>query len=96
MDQVKAKRSEEFKFIRDGVEHTMPEEYYTLDEYERNEYFKKFRLTLDLDVSMDEVEAKIAAGELDASLTDAEKKQIETSYQFMRHYWKKKNIVQVC
>ena len=78
MDQVKAKRSEEFKFIKDGVEYTMPEEYYTLDEYERNEYFKKFRLTLDLDVSMDEVEAKIAAGELDASLTDAEKKQIET------------------
>ena len=78
MDQVNAKRSEEFKFIKDGVEYTMPEEYYTLDEYERNEYFKKFRLTLDLDVSMDEVEAKIAAGELDASLTDAEKKQIET------------------
>ena len=78
MDQVKAKRSEEFKFIKDGVEYTMPEEYFTLDEYERNEYFKKFRLTLDLDISMDEVEAKIAAGELDASLTDAEQKQIET------------------
>lgn len=77
MDQVKAKRSEEFKFIKDGVEYTMPDEYFTLDEYERNEYFKKFRLTLDLDISMDEVEAKIAAGELDVSLTDAEKKQIE-------------------
>ena len=77
MDQVKAKRSEEFKFIKDGVEYTMPDEYFTLDEYERNEYFKKFRLSLDLDISMDEVEAKIAAGELDVSLTDTEKKQIE-------------------
>ena len=76
-DQVNEKRSEEFKFIKDGVEYTMPDEYFTLDEYERDEYFKKFRLTLDLDISMDEVEAKIAAGELDASLTDAEKKQIE-------------------
>ena len=77
-DQVKEKRPEEFKFIKDGVEYTMPDEYFTLDEYERDEYFKKFRLTLDLGISMDEVEAKIAAGELDASLTDAEKKQIET------------------
>ena len=76
-DQLNEKRSEDFKFIKDGVEYTMPDEYFTLDEYERNEYFKKFRLTLDLDISMDEVEAKIAAGELDASLTDAEKKRIE-------------------
>lgn len=76
-DQVNEKRSEEFKFIKDGVEYTMPDEYFTLDEYERDEYFKKFRLTLDYGISMDEVEAKIAAGELDASLTDAEKKQIE-------------------
>ena len=76
-DQVKGKRPEESKYIKDGVEYPMPDEFYALDEYERQEYFKKFRLTLDLGISMDEVEAKIAAGELDASLTDAEKKRIE-------------------
>ncbi|MDE0184949.1 MAG: hypothetical protein OXP71_05770 [Candidatus Poribacteria bacterium] len=76
-DQVNEKRSEEFKLIEDGVEYPMPEEYYALDVYKRKEYVKKFRLTLDLDISMDDVEAKIAAGELDASLTDAEKKQID-------------------
>lgn len=76
-NQVKVKGSEEFKLIEDGVEYPMPEEYYALDDYERREYVKKFRLTLDLGISMDEVEAKIAAGELDVSLTDAEKKQID-------------------
>ena len=77
VNQVEVKRSEEFKVIQDGVEYPMPDEYYTLDEYKRKEYVKKFRLTLDLDISMDEVEAKITAGELDVSLTDTEKKQID-------------------
>lgn len=77
VNQVEVKRSEEFKVIQDGVEYPMPDEYYTLDEYGRKIYVKKFRLSLDLDVSMDEVEAKIAAGELDVSLTDTEKKQID-------------------
>ena len=76
-DEAEVKGSEEFKVIQDGVEYPMPDEYYTLNEYERKEYVKKFRLALDLDISMDEVEAKIAAGELDVSLTDAEKKQID-------------------
>ena len=77
VNQMKAKRSEESKYIKDGVEYPIPDEFFALDEYERMEYFKKFRLTLDLGISMDEVETKIAAGEFDASLTDAEKKRIE-------------------
>lgn len=76
-DNAEVKRSEEFKLIQDGVEYPMPEEYYALDGYERREFVKKFRLTLDLDISMEEVEAKVAAGELDVSLNDAEKKQID-------------------
>ena len=79
-NQVEVKVSEEAKFIQNGVEYPMPEEYYTLDEYEREEYIKKFRLSLDLDISMDEVEAKIAAGELNVSLSDTEKQQVDNRW----------------
>ena len=76
-NQVDVKVSEKATLIRNGVEYPLPDEYYALDEYEREEYFKKFRVSLDLKISMDEVEAKIAAGELDVSLSDAEKQRIE-------------------
>ena len=78
-NQVNVKMSEEAKLIRNGVEYPLPDEYYALDEYKREEYFKKFRVSLDLNISMDEVEAKIAAGELDVSLSDADKQRIESS-----------------
>ena len=61
----------------EGVKHFVPDEYYEIkDLYEREEYFNKFAQSITLGISMDEVEAKIAAGELDVSLSDADKQHV--------------------
>ena len=64
----------------EGVEHFVPDEYYEItDKYEREEYFNKFEHSIVLGISMDEVEAKIAAGELDVSLSDTNKQHVDES-----------------
>ena len=64
----------------EGVEHFVPDEYYEItDPYEREEYFNKFEHSIVLGISMDEVEAKIAAGELDVSLSDSNKQHVDES-----------------
>lgn len=60
------------------VHHYVPDEYYEItDPYEREEYFNKFEHSIVLGISMDEVEAKIAAGELDVSLSDSDKQHVD-------------------
>lgn len=62
----------------DGVHHYLPEEYYEItDPYEREEYFNKFEHSIVLGISMEEVEAKIAAGVLDVSLSDSDKQHVD-------------------
>lgn len=62
----------------EGVRHYLPDEYYEItDPYEREEYFNKFEHSIVLGISMDAVEAKIAAGELAVSLSDADKQQLD-------------------
>ena len=62
----------------EGVEHFVPDEYYEItDPYEREEYFNKFEHSIVLGIPMDEVEAKIAAGELDVSLSDTDKQHVD-------------------
>ena len=64
----------------EGVRHYVPDEYYEIeDQYEREEYFNKFEHSIVLGISMDEVEAKIAAGELDVSLSDTNKQHVDES-----------------
>ena len=61
-----------------GVRYDVPEEYYSIkDPYEREEYFNKFTWSIENGVSMDEVELKVAQGELDFSLSEAAKKSID-------------------
>ncbi len=62
----------------EGVKHFAPDEYYEIeDPYEREEYFNKFAHSTTLGIPMDEVEAKIAAGELDVSLSDTDKQHVD-------------------
>ena len=62
----------------EGVHHYLPDEYYDItDPYEREEYFNKFEYSIVLGISMDEVEAKITAGELDVSLSDLDKQLVD-------------------
>ena len=62
----------------EGVRHYVPDEYYEItDKYEREEYFNKFEKSITLGISMDEVETKIAAGELDVSLSDTSKQHVD-------------------
>lgn len=68
------------KLIIDGVEHSPPDEFYSIeDPYERAEYFKKFDYSVENNLSMAEVEKQLAQGELDVSLTDDEKSRIAQS-----------------
>lgn len=61
-----------------GVEYSMPEVYYTIeDRYERDVYKRKFTTAKELGVSMVEVEKQIAAGNLDMSLSEAQKRFID-------------------
>ena len=61
-----------------GVKYSLPEEYYAIeDRYEREEYFNKFYATKRLGISMEEVEKKVAAGEINVSLSEADKHRIK-------------------
>ena len=52
----------------DGVEYPYPDEYYKIeDRYERELYFEKFVESVERNISMDEVEKKIAGGEISLS-----------------------------
>ena len=72
------RRNWEMSIEVNGVEYSMPEEYYTIeDRYEREEYFNKFHATKLLGISMEEVEKRIAAGHLDVSLSEAQKRFVD-------------------
>ena len=61
-----------------GVKYLLPDEYYAIeDRYEREEYFKKFEQSIHLGISMEEVEKKVAAGEINVSLSEADKRSIK-------------------
>ena len=61
-----------------NVTYPMPDEYYAIESpYEQLEYVNKFITTIDLGISMDEVEQKIATGELDVSLTESDKRLVD-------------------
>ena len=61
-----------------GVEYSMPEEYYIIeDRYERELYKRKFITAKELGGSMAEVEKQIAAGNLDVSLSEAQKRFVD-------------------
>ena len=71
-------RLPEKKLLIKGVEHPMPDEYYAIhDPYERLEYTNKFSASINLGISMEEVEKKVAAGELNVSLSEQEKKLLD-------------------
>ena len=61
-----------------GETYPMPDEYYEIeDSYERQEYANKFGASLELGISMDEIEQKIARGELDMSLSESQKRMVD-------------------
>ena len=61
-----------------GETYPMPDEYYEIeDPYERQEYANKFGTSLELGISMDEIEQKIASGELDMSLSESQKRMVD-------------------
>ena len=61
-----------------GVEYSMPEEYYIIeDRYERELYARKFTTAKELGVSVAEVEKQIAAGKIDLSLSEAQKRFVD-------------------
>ena len=60
------------------VTYPMPDEYYDIENpYEREEYANKFGASLELGISMDEIEQKIASGELDMSLSESQKRMVD-------------------
>ena len=62
----------------DDVWHSPPEEYYSIeDPYEREVYMNKFTWSVQYGISMAEVEKKVAAGELEVSLSEADKRRID-------------------
>ena len=66
----------------DGVKYDMPKEYFTMDAYEQHQYKKKLTLAHYNGIAIDEVERRIAAGEIEASslsLSEGEKRQIDES-----------------
>ena len=68
---------EHASIIIDDVEYDLPDEYYSIDDpYERRVYSKKFWWSIENSVSMTEVEKKVGKGELDFSLSQAEKRYI--------------------
>jgi hypothetical protein len=61
-----------------GVEYNLPEEYYIIeDRYERAQYFMKFVQAKQLGISMAEANRMVAAGEMDLSLSEADKRAID-------------------
>ena len=61
-----------------GETYPMPDEYYEIEDlYEREEYANKFGASLELGISMDEIEQKIASGELDMSLSESQKRMVD-------------------
>ncbi|MYE89328.1 hypothetical protein F4X33_10070 [Candidatus Poribacteria bacterium] len=68
----------------DGVEHFPPEEYDSIeDPYERAVYLNKFEWSIENAVSMAEVEKKVAQGELDFSLSEEDKRNIDKTEEMM-------------
>lgn len=68
----------EQKLTIKGVEYPMPDEYYAIqDPYERLEYTNKFSASIELGISMEDVEKKVAVGELNVSLSDEEKRHLD-------------------
>ena len=62
----------------DGTEHVPPDAYFEIDDkYERVAYWKKFEYSVDNEVSIAAVEAQVASGELDLSLSDQERAQAD-------------------
>ena len=66
------------KLIIEGVEYPIPDEFQAIaDPYEREEYTNKFAASLELGISMAEVEKKVAKGELDFSLSEDAKRHVD-------------------
>ncbi len=58
----------------------IPDEYYAIkDPYERQEFIKKVWLSKQLKISMAEIEAKIAKGEIDVSLSARAKENVDNN-----------------
>ena len=58
----------------------IPDEYYAIeDPYERHKFIKKVMFSKQLKISMAELEAKIAKGEIDVSLSAREKESVDTN-----------------
>lgn len=71
-------RNWEMSMEVNGVAYSMPEEYYSIeDPYEREEYMAKFTWSVRYSISMAEVEKKVAAGELNVSLSEAQKRFVD-------------------
>ncbi len=64
-----------------GVQHPVPDEYYDIeDQYARELYIEKFRLSVKTGISMEEVDRKIADGEISLDkLSDSARRFIESS-----------------
>ena len=61
-----------------NVTYPMPDEYYDIeDPHEQLKYTTKFVHSLELGISMDEVEQMVASGELDVSLRESEKRMVD-------------------
>ena len=64
--------------IVNNVTYPMPDEYYAIESpYEQLEYVNKFMATIELGISMAEVEQKVASGKLDVSLDESEKEMLD-------------------
>jgi hypothetical protein len=64
--------------IRDGVEYSPPEEFDSIeDPYERREFLKKYAWSIEHKVAMVDVEKKVVQRELDFSLSEAEKRNVD-------------------
>ena len=71
----------------DGTTHPMPDEYYDIEDlYEREEYANKFGASIELGISMEEVEQKIASGEIDVSLHESQKRLVENREARLERY----------
>ena len=65
-------------YILGEVEYPLPDDYYAIeDKYLREEYFEKFAWSIKNGVSMEEVEKKVATGELDFSLSKEQKRLVD-------------------
>lgn len=64
--------------VVNNVTYPMPDEYYEIeDPYEQTEYINKFVAALELGISMDEVEQKVASGEIIVSFSESEKRMVD-------------------